>query len=1169
MKTFFKRTLAFLLCTVMLVSCWVFTAPSAVAADQASGNYYVEIDVEVTNKDAYNNQFIGPYFFNKGNSGVNDMGGIVLFYKDDNGRKTETTANATISTKNESTALADAKAAVEAGIFDGQKFKSFGLGSKDYVPLIKNRNTTYDTPNYAQHNIIKNNGQYTIATSISGFPTSFAVYNNNYSNGAWGVGASYTDWQVTQLRIGSDASNMKTVWEGGCKTSNCNESYPSRYIVYMNGDAQVWYPSTLSFRTGITTNLDNNYVFCSKVNGADPFGALTDNTGGNDIYKNDVHSDNTAYRRAWALPQPTFNSFSFANSGSYTAADGVTATLSSDYTYKTTMTDQYGVQLAGSFTEGGFVWDSSEISANNTDWSTDSSGVTVCNFDNTTSLYNVGISPVKANGSRYHRFGVKPSTQWTLNGDQVNVNGASGGMYYGQIYKDTQYSSYDAVSTVTFDYAPHAVAYQYKTTGTPLAAPADSDGDGIFESMTAAIVNTVSDYETNSGYAAFYGDDVTAVPASDKYSVNHYYDASGHYAVPGGTADFTAYGTITHDDTKLMNYTLTSHSYSDWTEISDDDITEAMAPANYHRRICDAVAGEEHYQYQPHNWNAGVVSPDPTCSSQGTKTFTCLDCSATKTEAVAINPTAHNWSGWAHAVPAADGTAVIDTVRTNLASYNEATHCFRYCTLCGVVETQLHDMVADADNNVAATCTVAGANATKCSVCGKTDSTPVAARGHSFTTLHQQDVTDNGTALVYYTCTNGCGNYCPATVSGNTYVADAENLTNNFSEIESNETAQIPTPYFNSHLPEAQFYTGIQYQKRMSSFKYDPEPSGGDITQTLRFCGSVKVPDGVSVEDITAQDSVLDFGFVYSLTRYICPADSEHPDESYIYNKNTADPTKLVYNPSNQNVKYALGYKVYKMSVAENNAANGTSIAQWTGVTVQNPTGSSNTYLSFNLVIPIKIGNWAKEYAARPYITYTYKGQTYTVYDGGISGQNIQNADRDYSYSHRSIMDLAESIMGINLTNPNGDTIYDFAKTKQMPYEEFLTYVPQFLKDKTYAYNRLIKPYDAYHVTKDAQSKSYYWWEDVLTDELGKPIGDKVTIHFKNLDPTAANYVANADVDAFFTDYYNLIFDEGYEYTLDDILYDFLGMSTATFAHDYLIDDVSYNLRMNSDAPEV
>ena len=64
-----------------------------------------------------------------------------------------------------------------------------------------------------------------------------------------------------------------------------------------------------------------------------------------------------------------------------------------------------------------------------------------------------------------------------------------------------------------------------------------------------------------------------------------------------------------------------THSFGSWTNYN----------TSCHTRICDCGADE----WQDHSWNAGVVSKQPTCTSNGIKIYTCKVCGGTKTEEVA------------------------------------------------------------------------------------------------------------------------------------------------------------------------------------------------------------------------------------------------------------------------------------------------------------------------------------------------------------------------------------------------------------------------------------------------------------------------------------------------------------------------------------------------------
>lgn len=65
------------------------------------------------------------------------------------------------------------------------------------------------------------------------------------------------------------------------------------------------------------------------------------------------------------------------------------------------------------------------------------------------------------------------------------------------------------------------------------------------------------------------------------------------------------------------------HGWSDWTKLNDTQ----------HKRTCSC--GDE--ETEPHSWDSGVVTKQPSATQAGIKTYTCDDCSATKTESIAPN----------------------------------------------------------------------------------------------------------------------------------------------------------------------------------------------------------------------------------------------------------------------------------------------------------------------------------------------------------------------------------------------------------------------------------------------------------------------------------------------------------------------------------------------------
>ena len=64
------------------------------------------------------------------------------------------------------------------------------------------------------------------------------------------------------------------------------------------------------------------------------------------------------------------------------------------------------------------------------------------------------------------------------------------------------------------------------------------------------------------------------------------------------------------------------HSYGNFVKADGD----------YHERICSVCGDTERLA---HGWNDGEITKEPTYDEEGVKTFTCLECGATKTEAIA------------------------------------------------------------------------------------------------------------------------------------------------------------------------------------------------------------------------------------------------------------------------------------------------------------------------------------------------------------------------------------------------------------------------------------------------------------------------------------------------------------------------------------------------------
>ena len=199
-----------------------------------------------------------------------------------------------------------------------------------------------------------------------------------------------------------------------------------------------------------------------------------------------------------------------------------------------------------------------------------------------------------------------------------------------------------------------------------------------------------------------------------------------------------------------------------------------------------------------HTYGSAVITKQPTCTSEGTKTKTCTQCGATVTETIAklshsytttvVAPTCtangytlHKCSvcgtSYKGNTTKATGHSYGNSVVTKQPTCTSEGTAIKTCTKCNatVTETIAKTSHKYADTVVAPTCTTDGYTLHKCSVCGTSykDST-TKATGHSYgnsVVTKQPTCTSEGTAIK--TCTK-----CNATVTeklpakGHTAVTD-------------------------------------------------------------------------------------------------------------------------------------------------------------------------------------------------------------------------------------------------------------------------------------------------------------------------------------------------------------------------------------------------------------
>ena len=199
-----------------------------------------------------------------------------------------------------------------------------------------------------------------------------------------------------------------------------------------------------------------------------------------------------------------------------------------------------------------------------------------------------------------------------------------------------------------------------------------------------------------------------------------------------------------------------------------------------------------------HTYGSAVITKQPTCTSEGTKTKTCTQCGATVTETIAklshsytttvVAPTCTTngytlhkcfvcGTSYKDSTTKATGHSYGNSVVTKQPTCTSEGTAIKTCTKCNATVTESIAKTSHkyADTVVAPTCTADGYTLHKCSVCGTSYKySTTKATGHSYgnsVVTKQPTCTSEGTAIK--TCTK-----CNATVTeklpakGHTSVTD-------------------------------------------------------------------------------------------------------------------------------------------------------------------------------------------------------------------------------------------------------------------------------------------------------------------------------------------------------------------------------------------------------------
>jgi len=171
---------------------------------------------------------------------------------------------------------------------------------------------------------------------------------------------------------------------------------------------------------------------------------------------------------------------------------------------------------------------------------------------------------------------------------------------------------------------------------------------------------------------------------------------------------------------------ISIHEWSNWTSTGKEE----------HKKTCEICSGS---RISSHNWDNGIETVPATVLQDGVRTYTCPDCSATKTEVIPKIVCDHSWGKW---IADDDITHTHTCINENgCTAYQKQAHEWNE----GVVTTE-------------ATETSEGVKTFTCLVCSyeKTETIPILQHTHQF----GEWISDGAKTHTHY-CVNG--NTCTVT----------------------------------------------------------------------------------------------------------------------------------------------------------------------------------------------------------------------------------------------------------------------------------------------------------------------------------------------------------------------------------------------------------------------
>jgi hypothetical protein len=263
----------------------------------------------------------------------------------------------------------------------------------------------------------------------------------------------------------------------------------------------------------------------------------------------------------------------------------------------------------------------------------------------------------------------------------------------------------------------------------------------------AVSATCTTDGKTEGSHCSVCGETITEQTAVR--ATGHSYN-SGKVTT---TATCTTAGTKTYTCTVCGNTKTETIAKTAHTMVTDNAVaatcTKTGLTEGSHCSVCGEVitAQKTVAKTNNHNYDSGKITKSATCTTAGTKTYTCTVCGNTKTETIAKT---------AHTV-VTDNAVAATCTKTGLT---EGSHC----SVCGevitaqkiVAKTNIHNYDGG-KITTAATCTTDGVETYTCTVCKETITETIPVTSHTIVTDNAVAATCKKTGLTEGSHWSVCG----------------------------------------------------------------------------------------------------------------------------------------------------------------------------------------------------------------------------------------------------------------------------------------------------------------------------------------------------------------------------------------------------------------------------